>query len=132
MTPEEQRAADVATLRLAVSRGATLLACSVLPQEVAVRILAALTTGEPWESLAATAEHCTALEMRVRELEAALNYSAECFHVAVHDLKQAPTWRACDRPTCRSALRVLTRADPSPTTDATPRQSQPEGAPVRD
>lgn len=61
-------------------------------------------------------------EERIAELEAALEYSASCFHVAIHGVREAPTFLECDKPTCKAALRAL-RGSPNPSTDATQHRS---------
>lgn len=147
MTPEEQRAEDVTRVEQEIRRAQARIVFGTSAEERAesaadrfygqldresgerdvpfwTRILVALTTREPWESLAVTAEHNASMEMDVRRLETALDYVASCFHVAIHGIKDAPTWRECDRQPCRSAngRPSIKRVSPEdrPPTDATP------------
>ena len=83
---------------------------------------------EPWESLALTAEHCSSLEMDVRQLREALQAFVR---IAVDDLPCEYGGNGMDADHCercasivngRAALAATAPPDPRPSTVATPRQ----------
>lgn len=64
--------------------------------------------------------------------EASLDYVATAFHLTYHGIKEAPTWRECERQPCRVAsgrLKPVHRVDPRPPTDATPAPEPASDAP---
>ena len=135
MTAEEQRADDVRWLNELVNIQDMLVRQGTEEEEeaesAADRFYGRLDR-EAAENLAARYRRILDALKREQELESSLDYVASCFHVAIHGVKDASTWRECERQPCRVAsgrLPSVRRVGPSPATDATPDPEQETASP---